>query len=149
MTEPAVVVQKAYDWALWIIPKVEKFPKSYRFSIGQSLVAASIELLMNLVDATYQARNAGSLGAAVREVNRIRYLVRLAKDLRVINLAGHEFAAQAMDEVGRMAGGWLKSTRQRHEADRYAERGLGVFEAVGESRFFYGDSGSANSASGP
>jgi len=67
--EPAVVVQKAYDWALWIIPKVEKFPKSYRFSIGQSLVAASIELLMNLVDATYQARNAGSLGAAVRRLS--------------------------------------------------------------------------------
>jgi hypothetical protein len=78
-----VVVQKAYDWALWIIPKVEKFPKSFKFSIGQSLVTASIELLMNLVDATYQARNAGSLGAAVREVNRIRYLMRLAKDLRV------------------------------------------------------------------
>jgi hypothetical protein len=54
-TEPAVVVQKAYDWALWIIPKVEKFPKSYRFSIGQSLVAAS-----------------GPLGAAVREGNHIR-----------------------------------------------------------------------------
>ena len=46
-TEPTVVVQKAYDWALWIIPKVEKFPKSYRFSIGQSLVTASIELLLN------------------------------------------------------------------------------------------------------
>ena len=58
-----MVVQKAYDWALWIIPKVEKFPKSYRFSIGQSLVPASIELLMNLVDATYQTRNAGSLGS--------------------------------------------------------------------------------------
>ena len=43
-----MVVQKAYDWALWIIPKVEKFPKSFRFSIGQSLVTASIELLMNL-----------------------------------------------------------------------------------------------------
>jgi hypothetical protein len=116
-TEPAVIVQKAYDWALWIIPKVEKFPKSYRVSIGQSLVAASIELLMDLVDATYQTRNAGSLGAAVREVNRIRYLMRLAKDLRVVNLAAHEFASKAMDEVGRMAGGWLKSTRQKHEAD--------------------------------
>ena len=112
------MVQKAYDWALWIVPKVEKFPKSYRFSIGQSLVTSSIELLMNLVDATYQVRNAGSLGAAVREVNRIRYLMRLAKDLRVINLDGHEFAAKAMDEVGRMAGGWLKSTRQSHEAGR-------------------------------
>jgi hypothetical protein len=48
---------------------------------------------MNLVDATYQSRNAGSLGAAVREVNRIRYLARLAKDLRVLNIDGHEFAA--------------------------------------------------------
>jgi len=117
ITEPAVVVQKAYDWTLWIIPKVQKFPKAYRFSIGQRLETASLELLMNLVDATYQARNAGSLGAAVREVNRVRYLVRLAKDLRVINLDAHEFAAKAMDEVGRMAGGWLKSTRQKHEAD--------------------------------
>ena len=117
-TEPAVVVQKAYDWTLWIIPKVEKFPKSYKFTIGQSLVTASIELLMNLVDATYQVRNAGSLGGAVREVNRIRYLMRLAKDLRMINLDGHEFAAKALDEVGRMAGGWLKSTSHKHEADR-------------------------------
>jgi hypothetical protein len=117
-TEPAVIVQKAYDWALWIIPKVEKFPKSYRFSIGQSLVTASIDLLLNLVDATYQVRNAGSLAAAVREVNRIRYLVRLAKDLRVINLTGYEFASKAMDEAGRMAGGWLKHTRQKHETDR-------------------------------
>ncbi len=85
-TEPGIVVQKAYDWSLWIIPKVEKFPKSLRFSIGQNLVTSSIELLMNLVDATYQSRNSGSLGAAVREVNRTRYLLRLAKDLRTLNL---------------------------------------------------------------
>ena len=78
MTEPTVVVQKAYDWTLWIVPKVEKFPKSYRFSIGQSLVTSSLELLMNLVDATYTARSAACLSAAVREVNRIRYLARLA-----------------------------------------------------------------------
>ena len=116
VTEPSIVVQKAYDWTLWIIPKVEKFPKSYRFSIGQSLVTASTELLLNLVDATYQARNAGSLAAAVREVNRVRYLTRLAKDLHAITVENHEFAAKAMDEIGRMTGGWLKSARQRHEA---------------------------------
>ena len=70
---------------------------------------------MDLVDASYPTRNAGSLGAAVREVNRIRYLVRLAKDLRVINIDGHEFAAKAIDEIGRMTGGWLKSARQGRE----------------------------------
>jgi hypothetical protein len=52
MTETAVVVQKAYEWNLWILPKVEKFPRSYRFSIGQNLVETSLDLLMHLVDAT-------------------------------------------------------------------------------------------------
>ena len=34
--EPAVVVTKAYDFVLWLLPKVEKFPCSYRFSVGDA-----------------------------------------------------------------------------------------------------------------
>ena len=111
MTEMAVVVQRAYDWNLWILPKVEKFPKSYRFSIGQNLISTSLDLLMNLVDATYQSKNSGTLAAAVRNVNRARYLVRLSKDLQLLNIGGYEFAAQGLDEIGRMRGGWWKSAK--------------------------------------
>lgn len=105
------MVQKAYGDSLCILPKGEKFPKPYRFSVGQSLVSSALDLLPHLVDATWQSRNAASLGAAEREVNRSRYLVRLAKDLRILSLDGHEFASNSLDEVGRMAGGWLKNTR--------------------------------------
>ena len=111
MAEMAVVVQKAYDWNLWILPKVEKFSKSYRFSIGQNLISTSLDLLMNLVDATYQSKNSGTLAAAVRNVNRARYLVRLSKDLQLLNIGGYEFAAQGLDEIGRMTGGWWKSAK--------------------------------------
>ena len=113
----AVVVQKAYDWNLWVFPHVEKFPKSYRFSLGENLVTASLSLLMNLVDATYQGRNMGALGNAVRDVNRLRYLVRMSKDLKVLSLGSYEFAANGLDEIGRMAGGWFKSARAK-EAGR-------------------------------
>ena len=34
----ALVVRKTYDLVLWIVQKVEKFPKSYRFSVGQRLI---------------------------------------------------------------------------------------------------------------
>jgi hypothetical protein len=80
--------------------------------LGDSLVKSSMELLLSLVDASYQASNVNSLEAASREINRIRYLVRLAKDLRVITIDNHEFGALAMDEIGRMTGGWLKSARK-------------------------------------
>jgi hypothetical protein len=61
MTELSIAVQKAYDWNVWILPKVEKFSKSYRFSLG---------LLTSLVDATYQQRNAAPLRR--REILRQR-----------------------------------------------------------------------------
>jgi hypothetical protein len=111
MKETAVVVQKAYDFVLWIVPKVEKFPRSYRIMIGGPLVQASIEMLLYLVDAAYQTRNSVALAAASRETNRVRFLVRLSKDLRAINLDAHEFASRALEEIGRMTGGWLKSRR--------------------------------------
>lgn len=118
MEEPAVAVQKAYEWVLWITPKVEKFPRSYRSTIGQSLLNSSLELLLHLVDAAYQTRNAGSLAAAARETNRSRYLLRLAKDLRMMNSDAHEFASKSLNEVGRMTGGWLKSSRKPFETGR-------------------------------
>ena len=37
--EPAVVVGKTYDFVLWLMPKVEKFSRSYRFSLGERLIA--------------------------------------------------------------------------------------------------------------
>jgi hypothetical protein len=46
--------------------------------------------------------------AAVRNVNRIRFLIRLAKDLQQIDLKAYEFASQGLDELGRMIGGWRK-----------------------------------------
>ena len=69
MSDLAIVVQKAYDWTLWILPKVEKFPQSYRFSVGQNLIASSLDLLMNLVDATYTKKNASSLASSIRNCN--------------------------------------------------------------------------------
>ena len=107
----AVVVQKAYDWNLWLHPHVHKFSKDHRFSLGQSLLEASLSLLMNLVDAMYQSRNVSSLAAAMKDVNRLRYLVRLAKDFRLCSLKSYEFASRGLDEIGRMTGGWWRSAQ--------------------------------------
>ena len=45
--EPAVVVQRTYDLLLWLLPKVEKFPRSFRFSVGDRLVLVGLNLLQS------------------------------------------------------------------------------------------------------
>ena len=48
--QPAIVVVKAYDFVLWLLPKVEKFNRSYRFSVGDRLVSHGLDLLLLLVE---------------------------------------------------------------------------------------------------
>ena len=53
LVEGAVVVGKAYDFLLWLLPKVEKFPRSYRFSVGERMTEAGLDLLVSVTEAAY------------------------------------------------------------------------------------------------
>lgn len=108
-TDPAVAVTKAYDLALWVLPKVEKFPRSYRFSLGERVISSCLDLLLDLVGAAYSGEKATALESAVRRINGLRYLLRLSKDLKLISYDAYAFSAERVEEVGRMTGGWLKS----------------------------------------
>jgi hypothetical protein len=111
--QTAVVVERTYDLLLWLLPKVEKFPRSFRFSVGGRSVEVGLDLLLALVEAAYSSEKAGLLEAASRHANGLRYLLRLAKDLRLLSLDSYGFAAERLDEVSRMIGGWEKSVRDR------------------------------------
>lgn len=105
-----VVVGRTYDFVMWLLPKVEGFPRSYRFTVGERLSASGLDLLTLLVEASYARNKAGLLDEASRKVNAIRYLLRLAKDLRMLPVDGYGFSAGLLDEIGRMVGGWSKAT---------------------------------------
>lgn len=111
--EPAVVVGKTYDLTLWLLPKVEKFPRSYRFSVGDRLVAVSLDLLTLLVDAAYSRDKQQHLEQVNLKSNTLRYLLRLAKDLRLLSEDSYAFAGEKVDEIGRMIGGWRKGKSAR------------------------------------
>jgi TPR repeat protein len=51
--ESAIIVTKAYDLTLWLLPKVERFPHSDRMSVGDRLVSSGLDLLTSLVQASY------------------------------------------------------------------------------------------------
>lgn len=111
--EPAIAVQKAYDLSLWLTQKVEHFPRSYRFSIGDRIVRDGIDLLMTLVQCAYTTDKARLLESASMRTNTLRYLLRMAKDLKLMTVEAYGFSTGHVEEIGRMVGGWQKSVAAR------------------------------------
>jgi hypothetical protein len=40
----------------------------------------------------------------------LRFQMRLAKDLQCLKVESYGFAAKAIDEIGKLVGGWLKTS---------------------------------------
>jgi len=109
----ALAVQRAYELALWLLPKVEKFGRGYRFTVGDRIASAVLDLLETLAAAAYDRNKTPLLSAAIANVNGLRYLLRLAKDLRLLSIGNYGFAAESLDELGRMIGGWKKQVERK------------------------------------
>lgn len=108
----APVVEKMYQFVLWLVPTVEKFPRSQKFLLGDRIETAALDVLNYLVDAAYSGagQRTAILNAANRDLEKLRFMFRLAFDLRHIDIRRYEFAAKAIDEIGRMVGGWRKAS---------------------------------------
>ena len=111
MSELPPIVTKAYDFALWLLPRVQDFPRSSRFVLGDRLIATMLDILEGLIEAATRHDKRQALETVSIKLDRLRVLIRLSKDLKVMNLKRYEFAAGALTELGAMLGGWLKQQR--------------------------------------
>ena len=113
-------LEKWYQFLRWLVPTVEKFPRAHKFTLGDRIQSGALDVLERLIEATYSRNAQPPLAAANLGLEKLRFLFRLATDLTLVDLRRYEFAARAIDEVGRMVGGWLKAGR-RASGKQYAE----------------------------
>ena len=110
-TGPAL--EAMYRFVLWLVPTIEKFPRSQRFLLGDRIQTTALDVVEALIDATHSRdRRKGLLTAANRGLQKIRLLCRLAHELRYLDHCRYEHAALEIDAVGRLVGGWQRSVRQ-------------------------------------
>ena len=93
----------------WIITTIERFPKQARFTIGQRLLDSSLDIVERIVEAIYTKKRAHILDQINLSLEKQRVLFRLAHDRRYISTRQYEYIAKALDEAGRMTGGWRRS----------------------------------------
>lgn len=111
MTTPTIpqAVQSCHELLLWVIPQLDKFPRSRRFTLGERLEGGLLAVLEFLVEAAYQRQKEDALRRANLRLEVVRHVWRLAHELKVIATRQYEHGAKLIDDLGRQIGGWIRS----------------------------------------
>ena len=107
------IIQKVYDFYRELYLTVEKMPKKDKYTLGEKTQRATLDLIELLLDAGYQEKlkKGFILGHAAVKLDLIKLLARLGQDIKAIPTNKYLSLEEKLQEIGRMLGGWLKSTK--------------------------------------
>jgi hypothetical protein len=108
-TGELIAVAKAYDLVRELTRRVGKFPRDYKFLLGDRILANVYDAMDLLVEAKYTRNKLPLLDRANLRLEQVRFQVRLAHDEKLISTHQYEVAARLVDEVGRLVGGWRRA----------------------------------------
>jgi len=109
------VITKTYDLTLWAVDHIVKFSRVHRFSLGTRIEDSLHDLLDDLIEAKFTRDKAEILRRAALRAEKIRYRLRLAKDLRELPFNSHRHAIGLLDDIGRQLGAWRRKIGGRDE----------------------------------
>ena len=90
----------------WILSAIERFPRNARFSLASRISEAALHTLEGILEAIYTKRRVDILDRVNLYIEKQRVLFRMAKDRRYLSSRQYAFVSAALDETGRMVGGW-------------------------------------------
>ncbi|MEZ5776395.1 MAG: four helix bundle protein [Hyphomicrobiaceae bacterium] len=79
-TGPALEAHRQF--LLWLVPAVEKFPRSQKFLLGDRIQSTALDVLECLIEATYTRERRGHLAKANLGLERLRFFFRIAHEQR-------------------------------------------------------------------
>lgn len=93
----------------WILERIDRFPKSVRFSLSSRIANISLDILEAIVEAIYSRERISILDRINLHLEKLRILFRICHSRQYLSLRQFEYVSKSIDEAGRMTGGWRKA----------------------------------------
>lgn len=111
LAEDIPILQKMYELYKTFYSYSLNFPKKDRFGIGQRCEDLMLTLLQKIIRASKTSRDIKkrALYEVSIDLDTLKILIRLMKDVRVLDLKKYTVLQENLHEIGKMLGGWIKS----------------------------------------
>lgn len=109
------ILKKAYDLYRTFHMYRRVVPKAERFTLYERCENAILDTIEAILEAGYSksTQKAFVLERASVKLNIVRFFIRLLKETRAIDIKKYTTLQEMVDEIGRMLGGWIRSTGPR------------------------------------
>ncbi|HOE39015.1 MAG TPA: four helix bundle protein [Bacteroidales bacterium] len=105
------IYKAIYDLLLAIFKFTKDFSKEYKYTVGESLKKETIELLTLIYRANSRHQKDDVLQQAREQIEVIRLLIRVMKDMRQINIEKFVKINEVIENVSKQLTGWQKSVK--------------------------------------
>lgn len=107
-----VIHSKARDMLAWLLPHCAKFPREQRHMTTQHIARLAMQLHDSLIAARHGSNTARvrSLNEADIALDQLRQYLLLAYQWQWISANQLEHISRLLLELGRLLGGWLKTS---------------------------------------
>ncbi len=102
---------KSFEMLEWILDHTSKFPKHQRFVMAKRIEEAALSFHDSLVWASKTQEKNDPLIEADFHLERLKIYNRLAVQLKLSNFGQYEYVAKALEELGKLLGGWQRSLK--------------------------------------
>ncbi len=101
---------RTYDFLLWLIPRTSKFPREQRFVLAKAVQETALRFQETLIEAGMSKGRTLNrlLVRADIELTKLRFYLRLCKDLELLKGGQYRHVSEMVAEIGRLLGGWRK-----------------------------------------
>jgi hypothetical protein len=105
-----IVFQRFYDFILILYPVINRLPKNHRSAIGVQIERVSINILISIIYANSQTglSRQSTLKIISQNLDVLRIVIRLTKDLRFISLGQYQLLSQKLNEIAKLFSSWSK-----------------------------------------
>ena len=100
------VYKQSYDLLLDIFKLTKEFNREYKYTIGEELKKETTAMIINIYRANRSAKKADYIADARENIEVIRLLVRLLKDLKQITVAKIAKLNLVIEELSKQLTAW-------------------------------------------
>ena len=104
---------KTYETMVWVLQHTRKFPKEQRFLMAKRFEDGFLDFYERINQAVkIKRQERQALSEADRLLANLKLYNRLSRDMKLLAFNQYEYLAAALDEIGRLLGGWMKSAQK-------------------------------------